>query len=111
MRQKSTTAGRRVAAIASRQHGILTAKQLRDAGVDESAGHRHLQAGRLHRLHRGVYAVGHRSLSWRGRWLAAVLAAGDGAVLSHASAAALWEFLRPIPGPIHVTVAAAVRRK
>ena len=55
--------------------------------------------------------MGHRSLSWRGRWLAAVLAAGDGAVLSHTSAAALWEFLRPIQGPAHVTVAAAVRRK
>jgi hypothetical protein len=72
---------------------------------------RRVQAGRLHRLHRGVYAVGHRSLSWRGRWLAAVLAAGDGAVLSHASAVALWEFLRPIQGPAHVTVDAAVRRK
>jgi predicted transcriptional regulator of viral defense system len=72
---------------------------------------RRVAAGRLHRLHRGVYAVGHRSLSWRGRWLAAVLAAGDGAVLSHTSAVALWEFLRPIQGPAHVTVDAAVRRK
>jgi very-short-patch-repair endonuclease len=72
---------------------------------------RRVEAGRLHRLHRGVYAVGHRSLSWRGRWLAAVLAAGDGAVLSHASAVALWEFLRPIEGPVHVTVDASVRRK
>jgi very-short-patch-repair endonuclease len=43
--------------------------------------------------------------------LAAVLAAGDGAVLSHSSAAALWEYLRPIHGPAHVTVAASVRRK
>jgi hypothetical protein len=84
---------------------------MRTAGFDESAVHRALTAGRLHRLHQGVYAVGHRSLSWRGRWLAAVLAAGDGAVLSHASAVALWEFLRPIQGPAHVTVDAAVRRK
>lgn len=65
---------------------------------------RRVQAGRLHRLHRGVYAVGHRSLSWRGRWLAAVMAVGDGAVLSHSSAAALWQYLRPISGPVHVTV-------
>jgi very-short-patch-repair endonuclease len=65
----------------------------------------------LHRLHRGVYAVGHRSLSWRGRWLAAVLAAGDGAVLSHTSAAALWKFLRPIQGPVHVSLSAAVHRR
>jgi very-short-patch-repair endonuclease len=43
--------------------------------------------------------------------MAAVLAAGDGAVLSHSSAAALWGFLRPIQGPVHLTLAAAVRRK
>jgi Transcriptional regulator, AbiEi antitoxin/Protein of unknown function (DUF559) len=111
MRQKSSTAGPRVAAIAARQHGVVTTAQLRAAAFDESAVHRAVSAGRLHRLHRGVYAVGHRSLSWRGQWLAAVLAAGDGAVLSHTSAAALWEYLRPIDGPVHVTVAAAVRRK
>ncbi len=43
--------------------------------------------------------------------MAAVLAAGDGAVLSHTSAAALWEFLRPIPGPVHVLLGAAVSRR
>jgi hypothetical protein len=58
-----------------------------------------------------VYAVGHRSLSWRGRWLAAVLAVGDGAVLSHTSAVALWQFLRPLPGPIQVTVGGDGGRK
>ena len=97
--------------IAGRQHGVVTTAQLREAGLDEVAIHRAVQAGRLHRLHQGVYAVGHRSLSWRGRWLAAVLAAGDGAVLSHTSAAALWEFLRPVPGPVHVLLGAAVRRR
>jgi hypothetical protein len=111
MRQKLSTAGSRIAAIAARQHGVVTVEQLREVGFDESAVHRAMRAGRLHRLHRGVYAVGHRSLSWRGRWLAAVLAAGDGAVLSHTSAAALWEYLRPIRGPVHVTLPAAVRRK
>jgi very-short-patch-repair endonuclease len=59
--------------------------------------------GRLHRLHRGVYAVGHRAPSWHARWMAAVLAYGDGAVLSHHSAAALWELLKPLEGPIHVS--------
>jgi hypothetical protein len=111
MRRKSTTVGRRVAAMAARQHGIVTVEQLREAGVSETSVRRGVEAGRLHRLHRGVYAVGHRSLSWRGRWLAAVLAAGDGAVLSHTSAAALWQFLRPIPGPVHVLLGAAVSRK
>jgi very-short-patch-repair endonuclease len=110
MREQLSTAGPRIAAIAGRQHGIITVEQLASVGIGRSGVTRRVQAGRLHRLHRGVYAVGHRSLSWRGRWLAAVLAAGDGAVLSHTSAAALWEFLRPIQGPTHVTVAAAVRR-
>lgn len=89
----------------------MTAAQLGEAGIDKDGIAWRVRAGRLHRLHRGVYAVGHRSLSWRGRWLAAVMAAGDGAVLSHVSAVALWQFLRPIPGPVHVTVGAAVRRK
>jgi very-short-patch-repair endonuclease len=110
MRRKGSTAGQRIAAIADRQHGVVTVAQLFSAGLSETAVQRAVEAGRLHRLHRGVYAVGHRSLSWRGRWLAAVLAAGDGAVLSHRSAAALWEYLRPTRGPVHVTVPAAVRR-
>jgi hypothetical protein len=111
MREQSSTADVRLAAIASRQHGIVTREQLAAVGMDKSAVTRRLRSGRLHRLHPSVYAVGHRSLSWRGRWLAAVLAAGDGAVLSHTSAAALWGFLRPIQGPVHVTIAAAARRK
>lgn len=105
-----STADGRIARVAGRQHGVVTTAQLAEAGIDKFGVHKRVRAGRLHRLHRGVYAVGHRSLSWRGRWLAAVLAVGDGAALSHASAAALWELLRPIQGPIHVTVAAAVRR-
>ena len=103
MTELTTTPDARIGRIASRQHGVVTSAQLADAGIDKDGVRWRVRAGRLHRLHRGVYAVGHRSLSWRGRWLAAVLAAGDGAVLSHPSAAALWRFLRPIPGPVHVT--------
>jgi hypothetical protein len=99
-----------IAKMAGRQHGVVTAAQLGEAGIDKDGVWWRLRARRLHRLHRGVYAVGHRSLSWRGRWLAAVLAVGDGAVLSHTSAAALWEYLRPIQGPIHVSLPAAVHR-
>ncbi|HXF31668.1 MAG TPA: type IV toxin-antitoxin system AbiEi family antitoxin domain-containing protein [Solirubrobacterales bacterium] len=106
-----STGDRWIAMLAGRQHGVVTAAQLAEAGIDKDGIACRRRTGRLHRLHRGVYAVGHRSLSWRGRWLAAVLASGDGAVLSHTSAAALWGFLRPIPGPVHVTVAAATRRK
>ncbi|MGH2939655.1 MAG: type IV toxin-antitoxin system AbiEi family antitoxin domain-containing protein [Solirubrobacterales bacterium] len=111
MREQRSTGDAQIGVIAGRQHGVVTQEQLAAAGIDKSGITRRVQAGRLHRLHRGVYAVGHRSLSWRGRWLAAVLAAGDGAVLSHMSAVGLWQFLRPIPGPVHVTVGAAVRRK
>jgi hypothetical protein len=110
MRRQPTTGDARIGAISGRQHGLVTVEQLRMAGIDEAGVRRRVTAGRLHRLHRGVYAVGHLSLSWRGRWLAAVLAVGDGAVLSHTSAVALWRFLRPIPGPVHVTVGAAVHR-
>jgi very-short-patch-repair endonuclease len=58
----------------------------------------------LHRVHRGVYAVGHPGLSREGRYMAAVLACGSGAVLSHGSAAALWELLRPEDEPVHVSL-------
>jgi hypothetical protein len=56
-----------------------------------------IEAGRLHPIHRGVYAVGHRVVSREGEWLAAVLAGGAAAVLSHESAAALWD-LRAMKG-------------
>jgi very-short-patch-repair endonuclease len=65
---------------------------------------RRVEAGRLHRLHRGVYAVGHRRLSDQGKWMAAVLAWGPKAVLGHRSAAELWRLLSPRRGPVHVTL-------
>ncbi len=111
MTDKLSTRDRWIAGVAGRQHGVVTAAQLIEAGIDRDGIAWRVRAGRLFRLYRGVYAVGHRSLSWRGRWLAAVLAAGEGAVLSHESAVALWELLRPMPGSTHVTVGAAVRRK
>jgi very-short-patch-repair endonuclease len=60
-------------------------------------------AGRLHRVHRGVYAVGHINLSLKAKWLAAVLAYGQGALLSHGDAAALWGLTQPSGTTIHVT--------
>jgi very-short-patch-repair endonuclease len=111
MREESATVDVRIARIAERQHGVVTFEQLAAVGIDKSGVTRRVVAGRLYRIHRGVYAVGYRSLSWRGRWMAAVLAAGDGAVLSHTSAVALWQFLRPISGPIHVTVSGDGGRK
>ncbi|MGI8511378.1 MAG: type IV toxin-antitoxin system AbiEi family antitoxin domain-containing protein, partial [Solirubrobacteraceae bacterium] len=89
-------------ALAARQHGLVTARQLRSAGLGDSAVRRRVRAGRLHRIHRGVYAVGHPALSLKGRWLAAVMACGPGALLSHFSAAALWALRQT--GRVHVDV-------
>jgi len=80
----------RIAEIAERQHGVVTRSQLEGLGLGGNAIDRRLRLGRLHGLHRGVYAVGHRVLSREARWMAAVLFCGSNAVLSHRSAAALW---------------------
>jgi very-short-patch-repair endonuclease len=93
-----------VARIAARQHGVVRLEQLLLAGLTHAAVQRRVEAGRLHRLYRGVYAVGHRNLSREGRWLAAVFACGEGAVLSHGSAAALWRLSPTSPQLAHVTV-------
>jgi hypothetical protein len=78
--------------------------QLLALGFGETAIEERLRTGRLHRLHRGVYAIGHTALKPEGRRLAAVLASGDGAVLSHGSAAAHWGFRQSSSSVIHVTV-------
>ena len=86
-----------MAALATRQYGMFASRQL---GLDAHAIRRRAAAGRLHRVHRAVYAVGHLGLGREATWLAAVLACGEGAVLSHRSAATLWnirlgELFRP----------------
>jgi hypothetical protein len=73
---------------------VVDRVQLHELGFDNAAIARRVASGRLHRRYRGVYSVGHTVLSAYGHWLAAVLACGPGAVLSHRSAAALWG-LRP----------------
>src|SRR3954469_5651686 len=81
-------------ALTRRQHGVVSRWQLRRLGFTRHAIAHRLANGRLHEVLPGVYAVGRPTLSRYGRWMAAVLACGDGAVLSHLSAAALWE-IRP----------------
>jgi predicted transcriptional regulator of viral defense system len=76
--------------LAERQHGVVSLPQLRTVGLGTDAVGKRVAAGRLTRLHRGVYAVGHGRLTLRGHWMAAVLAYGPTAVLSHRSAAALY---------------------
>jgi very-short-patch-repair endonuclease len=80
----------RIAELAARQHGVVARRQLADLGLKPTAIARRVSAGRLHRVHVGVYAVGHPVLGPDGRRMAAVLACGPGAALSHCSAAALW---------------------
>ena len=82
------------------------------AGVGAKAIAHRIDVGRLHPVHRGVYTVGHRVLGVLGQWLAAVSACGEGAVLSHRSAAAAWK-IRPLGDvlPIDVTVAGSAGRK
>ena len=95
---------RQVALIAGRQHGVIRTDQLRFAGLSPDAVKRRVRSGRLHRLFRGVYAVGHTELSDKGRILAAVFACGPGAVASHESAAYLWSLSPKCPPFVHVTV-------
>jgi very-short-patch-repair endonuclease len=83
---------------------VVTFDQLLSAGLSPATITRRVQSGRLHRVHRGVYAVGHGRLTDKGRWSAAVLACGGGAVLSHASAAALWGLPWPPRPRVDVTV-------
>jgi very-short-patch-repair endonuclease len=73
---------------ANSQFGVVTAADLARAGVAPSTITRWVREGRLTRLHRGIYALGHVALQREGHWLAAVWACGPGAVLSHSSAAA-----------------------
>jgi very-short-patch-repair endonuclease len=93
-----------VAEVAFRQHGVISVAQLRAAGVRHDAVRRRVERGELHRLHRAVYAVGHRRISARGWLWAAILACGgpERAMLSHRSAAAVWD-LMPQPRITDVT--------
>lgn len=77
--------------LARRQHGVVTRRQLLDLGYSRSAIAHRLKSGRLHSLYRGVYAVGRAETTRLGTWMAAVLSCGEGALLSHFSAAALWK--------------------
>lgn len=93
-----------LAKLAERQHGVVSIRQLTGPlGYSRSAVYRAVEAGRLHRIHPGVYAVGHTNLSLHGQCLAAVLACGPNALLSHVSAAWLWGLTKTSPLPAAVS--------
>src|SRR5215469_6407188 len=116
-KRRTPVSHRGLAELATRQHGVVSAAQLRVMGYATDSVLEWAAVGRLHRLHRRVYAVGHRRLGWHGWCWAAVLGAEPHetdevvwrAVASHLSAAYLWGLLRYRPETMHVT--APTRRR
>jgi very-short-patch-repair endonuclease len=108
-KSRSDPLGARLAELARRQHGVVSRAQMLELGLGKSAIAEWVAKGRLHPLHRGVYAVGHLNLTRNGHFMAAVLACGDAAALSHFSAAVLWGMLKG-DGRIHVTAPGDRRR-
>jgi hypothetical protein len=101
---------RRLLELAAGQHGVVSVDQLRALGLSSSGTRRRVAGGRLHTMHRGVYAVGRPDVSVHGRWMAAVLACGPVALLSHGSAAALHGLLSHAGASLHVTIPRRVGR-
>jgi len=110
-RQTPQRTGSRVWALAQGQHGLVTRVQLVQLGFSRQAIEHRIAKRRLHPVRRGVYALGRPQLSRYGRWMAAIMSCGPRAVLSHASAAALWEIGNECTGEIEVSVPAGVDRR
>ena len=103
-RSRKGAVDRLILAIARKQHGVIALWQLISIGLSASTVRERVAVGRLHRIHQGVYSVGRPDVPIKGKWMAAVLACGDGAVLSHQSAATLHGLLNARAGRFHVTV-------
>jgi very-short-patch-repair endonuclease len=95
---------REIWSLVARQHGAIARWQLLKLGMSAQAIRHRIATRRLHRVYRGVYAVGRRELTPLGRWMAGLLACGPSAVLSHSSAAALWRISAERNGVIEVSV-------
>ncbi len=100
-----------IAALAERQHGVVSRQQLRELGLTDDMIDGRARSGRLHRTFRGVFAVGHRRVGRRGHMLAAVLACGEGMVVSHGSAAELLGLWDKRPVLVNVTGPSQAGRK
>lgn len=92
-----------MARLARGQDGVVARRQLRSMGFSNRAIDRRLERSQLHEVFRGVFVFGSRRISRKGRWMAAVLASGGGAVLSHRSAARFWRLLPPAAEWVDVT--------
>lgn len=95
---------RAIAQHAGRQHGVVTRRQLLELGLGPGAVDHRIRKAWLHVVHRGVYLVGHASLTTRGREIAAIRASGPTAVLSHRGATSFWELLPYLPTSVAVSV-------
>src|SRR5215204_5873011 len=109
--RKLHASNRDVWRLVADQHGVVTRGQLISLGYSRQAINHRLKTGRLHLVQRGVYAVGRPELTRRGEWIAAVLACGAEAVLSHRSAAALWEIGSGEGARVDVVVPAATNHR
>jgi very-short-patch-repair endonuclease len=89
---------------------VISREQLLGLGLTPAAIRHRIAKGRLHPVGRGVYVVGRPELTQHGRWMAALIATGPEAVLSHRSAAALWGIAKQKGNAIHVSVPAHLRR-
>lgn len=96
--------------MAERQHGVVATWQLLRLGLTQDDIDYRARIGRLHRIHHGVYAVGYRTLTPKGHRMAAVLAYGPEAVLSHQTAAAQWGIGQPT-AKFHVTTPTSRRSR
>jgi hypothetical protein len=98
-----------IAELATRQDGAIAYRQLRQLGLGDDAIEFWLEIGRLHRLHKGVYALGHMAITRRTRWWAAPLACGDDAALSHWDCGVVWDVLNSSSRLIHVSAPGRTR--
>lgn len=100
-----------LAALAGSQFGVVSVEQLRGLGVSHQMIWRRVRTGRWRRIHRGVVRVGHATTDLRARAWGAQLACGPDAVVSHHTAAALWNLVKDHPGPVHITLPQSRRNR
>ena len=110
-RKRRTAKSHNIARLAAAQHGVVARRQLRKLGMGDDAIDHAIAAGHLHPVFRGIHAVGHRQITEQGRLMAAVLACGSGAAISHRSAGSLLGLLDRTPVVIDVIAPPSRGRK
>lgn len=109
--RKASGRDARIAAVATEQGGVVSLAQLRKLELTRRGASHRAERGALHRIHRGVYSVGHRAIDRQTALRAALLACGEGAVISHGTAAAFWGLRDRWPVLVEVTAPNQAGRK